>query len=254
MTTQKFNKIDVSKLSVGKIKNSTNMRTFFIDYNNELFSVQTPELMLDWGGVPKVDEYHITEADRRYVQYGTEPQSASKTRELDEDHKKRINNLRNFEKFLLSLEEWVNSDPVQKKLFEQEGKTRSADFISLVKSGSGDRPNNVKFKFYADKETGAPDFELSTVNPDSKQREYKLTDGMSLEDLRKSVFKYMGKQRLIFQIRGWTDKLTKKAPRFGLTLTIKCVEYSLPVPKSKTPVAQTTFIDSSDEEEDDEEE
>ena len=68
MTTQKFNKIDVSKLSVGKIKNSTNMRTFFIDYDNKLFSVQTPELMLDWGGVPKVDEYHITDADRRYIQ------------------------------------------------------------------------------------------------------------------------------------------------------------------------------------------
>ena len=79
MTTQKFNKIDVSKLSVGKIKNSTNMRTFFIDYDNKLFSVQTPELMLDWGGVPKVDEYHITDADRRYVQYGTQPQPSSKS-------------------------------------------------------------------------------------------------------------------------------------------------------------------------------
>ena len=32
MTTQKFNNIDVSKLSVGKIKNTTNMRTFFIDF------------------------------------------------------------------------------------------------------------------------------------------------------------------------------------------------------------------------------
>ena len=60
---------------------------------------------------------------------------------------------------------------------------------------------------------------------------------MSPEDLRKNAFKYMGKQRLIFQIRGWTDKITKKMPRFGQTLTLKCVEYnSLPVAKSTTPV------------------
>ena len=50
MTTQKFNNIDVSKLSVGKIKDGTKMRTFFIDYDNKLFSVQTPQLVLDWGG------------------------------------------------------------------------------------------------------------------------------------------------------------------------------------------------------------
>ena len=49
MTTQRFNNIDISKLSIGKIKDSTKMRTFFIDYDNKLFSVQTPELMLDWG-------------------------------------------------------------------------------------------------------------------------------------------------------------------------------------------------------------
>ena len=39
----------------------------------------------------------------------------------------------------------------------------------------------------------------------------------------------MGKQRLIFQMRGWTDKIfekSKKALRFGLTLTIKAVEYT----------------------------
>ena len=73
---------------------------------------------------------------------------------------------------------------------------------------------------------------------------------MSLEDLRKKVFAYMGKQRLIFQIRGWTDKLTKKTPRFGLTLIIKSVEYEpakkrQPAPKMTTEVS---FIDSDDEE------
>ena len=39
MTTQRFNNIDISKLSIGKIKDSTKMRTFFIDYDNKLFSV-----------------------------------------------------------------------------------------------------------------------------------------------------------------------------------------------------------------------
>ena len=46
---------------------------------------------------------------------------------------------------------------------------------------------------------------------------------MTLEDLRKKVFTYMGKQRLIFQIRGWTDKTfekSKKAPRSGITMII----------------------------------
>ena len=70
------------------------------------------------------------------------------------------------------------------------------------------------------------DFELCKRNPETKERDFELTDGMSLEDLRKKVFAYMGKQRLIFQIRGWTDKLTKKTPRFGLTPIIKSIEYA----------------------------
>jgi hypothetical protein len=59
----------------------------------------------------------------------------------------------------------------------------------------------------------------------------------------------MGKQRLIFQIRGWTDKLTKKTPRFGLTLIIKSIEYVPPVKRVPAPKLseQVTFIDSDDE-------
>ena len=77
MTTHKFNKIDVSTLSMGKIKDGAKMRTFFIDYDKQLFNVQSPQLLLDWGGIPKVDEYHTTDDERRYVLYGTQPQPQS---------------------------------------------------------------------------------------------------------------------------------------------------------------------------------
>ena len=63
MTTQKFNKIDVSKLSVGKIKDGTKMRTFFIDYENKLFSVQTPQLM--HAGLGRHSEGRSIPPDRR---------------------------------------------------------------------------------------------------------------------------------------------------------------------------------------------
>ena len=252
MTTQKFNKIDVSKLSVGKIKDGTKMRTFFIDYENKLFSVQTPQLMLDWGGIPKEDQYHLTDADRQYVLYGSEPQPSSKTHEADKEYKKRSNDLNEFEAWLISIEEWVNSDSVQKKLFGG----KESDFIPLVRGGTGGAPNKVKFKFYTDRDAGDPDFELCKHNTETKTRDFELTSGMSLTDLRKKVFQYMGKQRLIFQIRGWTDKIfekSKKAPRFGLTLTIKAVEYT-PVVKrepSATPPAEVSFIDSDEELDDD---
>lgn len=245
MTTHRFNKIDISKLSLGKIRDGAKMRTFFIDYDKQLFSVQSPQLMLDWGGIPKVDEYHTTDDERRYVLYGTKPQPQSKTHETDAEHEKRSRQLEEFDSWLLSLEDWVNSDAVQQKLFEG----KSSDFIHLVKAGTGDAPKKVKFKFYADRETKAPDFELCKRNPETKERDFELTDGMSLEDLRKKVFAYMGKQRLIFQIRGWTDKLTKKTPRFGLTLIIKSIEYVPPVKRVPAPKLseQVTFIDSDDE-------
>jgi hypothetical protein len=63
----------------------------------------------------------------------------------------------------------------------------------------------------------------------------------------------MGKQRLIFQIRGWTDKIfekSKKAPRFGITMIIKSVEYEPPVKREPAAklAAQVGFIDSDEEE------
>ena len=107
-----------------------------------------------------------------------------------------------------------------------------------------------KFKFYADRETGDPDFALARLNPETKQRDFELTDGLSLEDLRSKVFRYMGHQRLIFQMRGWTDKLTKRTPRFGLTFIIKCVEYTPPIKREpKQTKADISFIDSDEEEE-----
>ena len=245
MTTHKFNKIDVSKLSLGKIKDGAKMRTFFIDYDKQLFSVQSPQLLLDWGGIPKVDEYHTTDDERRYVLYGLDPQPQSKTHEDDAEYEKRCRQIDEFDTWLLSLEDWVNSEAVLKKLFDG----KSHDFIHLRKHSTADGPKKVKFKFYADRKTGAPDFELCQRNPETKERDFELTDGMSLEDLRKKVFAYMGKQRLIFQIRGWTDKLTKKTPRFGLTLIIKSVEYE-PAKKRepKQTKADISFIDSDDEE------
>ena len=45
MTTHRFNKIDISKLSLGKIRDGAKMRTFFIDYDKQLFSVQSPQLL-----------------------------------------------------------------------------------------------------------------------------------------------------------------------------------------------------------------
>jgi hypothetical protein len=249
MTTHKYNKIDVSKLSIGKIRDGPKMRTFFIDYDNQLFSVQTPQLLLDWGGIPKEDQYHLTDADRRYVLYGSQPQLSSKTRETVEEHEKRSQQLDDFEAWLISIEEWVNSDAILEKLF---GK-KSSDFIPLVRAGTGGAPNKMKFKFYADRETSDPDFELCKRNPETKDRDFELTAGMSLEDLRKNVFTYMGKQRLIFQIRGWTDKIfekSKKAPRFGITMIIKSVEYEPPVKREPAAklAAQVGFIDSDEEE------
>ena len=70
MTTIKFNDIDISKFKVTKPRDGAKMKTFFIDYDNELFTVQTPKFLLDWGGVPKKDAYHKTDADCRYVMYG----------------------------------------------------------------------------------------------------------------------------------------------------------------------------------------
>eukprot|EP01044_Picomonas_judraskeda_P015288 COSAG03_NODE_2539_length_2662_cov_81.957082_2_plen_106_part_00 len=105
MTTHKYNQIDVSKLSLGKIKDGAKMRTFFIDYDKQLFSVQSPQLLLDWGGIPKVDEYHTTDAERRYVLYGLGPQPQSKTHETDAEHAKRKQELEDFDSWLHSLED-----------------------------------------------------------------------------------------------------------------------------------------------------
>ena len=182
--------------------------------------------------------------------YGSQPQLSSKTRETIQEHEKRSKQMDDFEAWLISIEEWVNSDAIQEKLF---GK-RCSDFIPLVRAGTGGAPNKIKFKFHVDHVTSDPDFELCKRNPETKERDFELTDGMSLEDLRKNVFGYMGKQRLIFQIRGWTDKIfekSKKAPRFGITMIIKSVEYELPVkrePAAKLAV-QVGFIDSDSDDE-----
>ena len=144
----------------------------------------------------------------------------------------------------------MNSDAILEKLF---GK-KSSDFIPLVRAGTGGAPNKIKFKFHVDHVTSDPDFELCKRNPETKERDFELTDGMSLEDLRQNVFGYMGKQRLIFQIRGWTDKIfekSKKAPRFGITMIIKSVEYEPPVKREPAAelAVQVGFIDSDSEDE-----
>ena len=76
---------------------------------------------------------------------------------------------------------------------------------------------------------------------------------MTLEDLHSKVFRYMGNQRFIFQIRGWTDKISKqrrhgshKPVRFGITMVIKSVEYSAPVQR-EVSTDQPEFLDSDDE-------
>ena len=247
MTTFKFKDIDVSKFSIGNIREGTKMRTFYIDYNHEIFSVQSPHLLLDWGGVPKLDQYHQKDSDRRYVLYGIEPQAASKTRETAEEYQKRSRELEAFDDWLRSIEDWVNTDSVQTKLFG----TKSADFIPLVRAGTNGAPNKIKFKFYADRETGDPDFDLCQCK--EGKTEWEETEGMTLEDLRSKVFRYMGKQRFIFQIRGWTDKIFKqrrhgshKPVRFGISLVIKSVEYSAPVQR-EVSTDQPEFLDSDDE-------
>ena len=47
MTTIKFNDIDISKFKVTKPRDGAKMKTFFIDYDNELFTVQTPKFLLE---------------------------------------------------------------------------------------------------------------------------------------------------------------------------------------------------------------
>jgi hypothetical protein len=238
MKTYKYTDIDPSKLSIGKINDGTKLRTFFIDYNREIFSVQSPYLMLDWGGIPRIDQYHLTDADRQYVLYGLTPQPISKTRETEEENTARFKLVENFQAWLVSLEEWATSKEVQKKLFGE----REVKFFDISKSGSSENnPDKVKFKFYLDRETQDPDFELY------EGKEMKSTKDMTLDDLRDQVFRYMGTQRLIFQMRGWTDKIRRRpTPRYGITFIIKSVEYISKEP-AKVKSNSVKFIDSSDE-------
>eukprot|EP01043_Picozoa_sp_COSAG02_P091448 COSAG02_NODE_28171_length_594_cov_5.170274_2_plen_94_part_01 len=93
MTTYKISDIDLTKLSVAKVRDNAKMRSFFIDYDGGLFTVQTPQMLLDWGGIPQQDEYHPTDADRRYVMYSIHPQPMSKTFERAEEYHKREDQL-----------------------------------------------------------------------------------------------------------------------------------------------------------------
>ena len=240
MTTIKFNDIDISKFKVTKPRDGAKMKTFFIDYDNELFTVQTPKFLLDWGGVPKKDAYHKTDADCRYVMYGITAQNKAKTRETASEHSHRTQKLKQFEEWLLDIEEWIQSDTVSKVLF---GKT-SGDFIPLIRDG---KPNKIKFKFYCDRDTNDPSFDLYESTGD--KCESQSTSGLSIEDLRSGAFKFMTNQRLIIQFRGWTDKLVKRnqLPRYGLMMVIKGVEYSARNTPQKTNI-KDEFIDTSDDE------
>ena len=236
--TIRYNTIDTSKLTVGSVREGAKMRSFYVDYKGGPFVVQGPEMMMDWGGVPKLDDYHHKDSERQYVMYSLDAQQVEKTREDSEAHAKRKKSLEKFQDWLNEVEGWLNSDDVMNQVLDG----RKGDCMPLLKCGNSG-PTKVKFKFYTDKD-GYGDFTVfqKQANSAIEQDSHKMT----LDHLSEHVFRYMGSQQLLFQLRGWTDKLNKRNPRYGLTLIIKSVKYSNVKPAK--PIQQpTTFIDSDDE-------
>ena len=250
MSLVKFNDFNINAIKVTQLKKGKFMRNFYLDYEGGVFELQTPKFLLDWGGVPRKDEYHRTDSDRRYVMYGLDPVTdLNKTGETSEQNSKRDDELDVFKSKLLELEELMQSDDVQQRLF---GHTK-ADFVPLYRGGDSKlstptikhMPDKVKFKFYCDRDTGDPEFELFKRSPDGTREELS-TEGMSIDHLHSEIFQFMGTQRLVISFRGWAERKPKpNMPlRYGVSMIIKRVEYTkrIPKPKPKLSISEE-FLD-----------
>ena len=61
MSLIKFSDFTTNAIKVTQLKNGKFMRNFYLDYEGGVFELQTPKFLLDWGGVPRKDEYHRTD-------------------------------------------------------------------------------------------------------------------------------------------------------------------------------------------------
>ena len=246
MSLIKFSDFTTNAIKVTQLKNGKFMRNFYLDYDGGVFVMQTPRFLLDWGGVPRKDEYHLTDSSRRYIMYGLDPVTdLNRTRETSEQNSKRDDDLDVFKSKLLELEEMMQSDDVQQRLF---GHTK-VDFVPLYRGGTNNSdkhaPDKVKFKFYCDRDTDDPDFDLFKRSTDGT-REEQSTEGMSIDNLHSEIFQFMGTQRLVISFRGWAERKPKpNMPlRYGVSMIIKRVEYTkrIPKPKPKLSISEE-FLD-----------
>jgi len=271
----KYKNFDIRSISFSELNDNKKAlkRKAYLNYNNGGFNLQTNNLKLDNGGIPRISEWVKSEKDRQYCYVPLDAcTDLEKTRETKDEHSKRVKETNTLKKVFQEIDDKVGSKEFQKQLFGAETEKYTHKYYTIIKRKTYDDdsddeekerpvvPDKFKVKFYAfDYSTGdyeGPNCDLYTKKSGEKGNGTKIdTKGMSIDDFSKYVG-YMRNMTFILQFGFWADKKKSRSDpiNYGITLTIKLVQVEERKQLSTQSLDYSISLLSSDDEDEDEDE
>ena len=248
-----YKSLDTSKLSLSNLitedkqGNPKKQNQFYINYEEKGFLVCSPNIKIEYGGIPHSDyEFVQSEDDRKVV---TLPLNVNTdlevTRETQEENDKRSKELTLLKEKLSAIDEYLQEPEVVKKLFNTTNPSKFSYPYPIVKQIK-DRGDAFKLKFKYE----YPQITLNKLD-DKEVVEIPKEDIQDVDSFAEYV-KFLSTGKYTFGLRGWAHKKPKgKQPiEYGVTLTLYYVKVNETAYKAVTNNAQR-FVDTSEEENED---
>ena len=257
----KYDKFQISNLSITELSDAKYTKNFYVNYDTSKFSVQTPISKIDFGGIPREDDFHTNDESRCYIKIALDAnKNLDDTRETKEENELRNKNNLKLKELFNQIDTFMQSDETKKKLFGKDSKQYI--YTTIVKAKNEDitddrnNPEFYKIKFYwkNEEDGNGPSFKLfkkTKTGESSYERESVDTNEITDVDyLRKNYIGYMRDMKFIISFHGWANKKPKgKGQPMSYGVSIRLIKVEVEEKnKTKQVINSNEFIDDSDEE------
>lgn len=215
---------------------------FYLNYNEKPFKICTPNIKIEYGGIPSADlQYVNSDDDRKVLTLPLTPNTDIEvTRETKEENDKRVKDANTLKSVLTNIDEYFQNEEVIKTLFNTKNPSKFLYAYPLVKD-IGDRGEGFRMKF----KWQMPHIEVK--KEDGTIEEIPEEDLQNIDTIS-SYLKFLSTGKYTFKLQGWAQKnpVGKKPLEFGISLTLLYAQ----VNENKNKVVNNNvqrFVDSDEE-------